>query len=113
MAIPRPRPPILSPAEAEDAVRHASPPAKPNAKDRELFRGQMLTEMARMSVEDGMVMQIHPGCWRNHNALLYRRFGGNIGGDMPARGAFMAELKPLLDRFGNQRRFHPAAFHPG
>ncbi|HEX2760154.1 MAG TPA: glucuronate isomerase, partial [Rhizomicrobium sp.] len=73
--------------------------------ERELFRGQMLTEMARMSVEDGMVMQIHPGCWRNHNAQLFRRFGSNIGGDMPARGAFMAELKPLLDRFGNNSDF--------
>jgi len=65
----------------------------------------MLTEMARMSVEDGMVMQLHPGCWRNHNAQLYRRFGSNIGGDMPARGAFLAELKPLLDRFGNRADF--------
>ena len=74
-------------------------------EERELFRAQMLTEMARMSVEDGMVMQIHPGCWRNHNALIHRRFGRNIGGDMPMQGAFMGPLKPLLDRFGNNRDF--------
>ena len=76
-----------------------------SAAERETFRGQMLTEMARMSVEDGMVMQIHPGCWRDHNAELHRRFGRNIGGDMPAVGAFMGQLKPLLDRFGNRSDF--------
>jgi glucuronate isomerase len=76
-----------------------------SAAERETFRGQMLTEMARMSIEDGMVMQIHPGCWRNHNAELYRRFGRNIGGDMPAVGSFMGPLKPLLDRFGNRSDF--------
>jgi len=91
----------LPPAEAQALFARVTS-GKSEPKDRELFRAQMLTEMARMSVEDGMVMQIHPGCWRNHNAQLYRRFGSNIGGDMPARGAFMAELKPLLDRFGNR-----------
>jgi glucuronate isomerase len=78
---------------------------KADAHERELFRGQMLTEMARMSCEDGMVMQLHPGCWRNHNALLHHRYGRNVGGDMPAVGSFMGPLKPLLDRFGNRRDF--------
>lgn len=94
----------LSPAAAE-ALFGRVIGGKADEKERELFRAQMLTEMARMSVEDGMVMQLHPGCWRNHNTLLYRRFGSNIGGDMPARGAFLAELKPLLDRFGNRCDF--------
>jgi glucuronate isomerase len=94
----------LSPADAEALFAKVSG-GKADAKERELFRGQMLTEMARMSVEDGMVMQIHPGCWRNHNDLLYRRFGRNIGGDMPMRGDFMGPLKPLLDRFGNNSDF--------
>jgi glucuronate isomerase len=76
-----------------------------DAASRKLFRAQMLTEMARMSCEDGMVMQIHPGCWRSHNAQLLRRHGRNIGGDMPMRGDFMGPLKPLLDRFGNNRDF--------
>jgi glucuronate isomerase len=90
----------LNPGEAE-ALFAKVVGGKADAKERELFRAQMLTEMARMSVEDGMVMQIHPGCWRNHNELIYRRFGRNIGGDMPMQGAFMGQLKPLLDRFGN------------
>jgi glucuronate isomerase len=94
----------LNPGEAE-ALFAKVVGGKADAKERELFRGQMLTEMARMSVEDGMVMQIHPGCWRNHNDYLYRRFGRNIGGDMPMTGAFMGQLKPLLDRFGNNGDF--------
>jgi glucuronate isomerase len=94
----------LSPAEAETLFLRVIG-GKADTMERELFRGQMLTEMARMSVEDGMVMQIHPGCWRNHNAQLYRRFGSNIGGDMPARVGFLAELKPLLDRLGNRADF--------
>ena len=94
----------LPPVEAE-ALFAKVIAGKADAAMRELFRGQMLTEMARMSVEDGMVMQIHPGCWRNHNAQLYRRHGKNVGGDMPAVGAFMGQLKPLLDRFGNRSDF--------
>ena len=31
------------------------------AEESDAFRGHMLTEMARMSVEDGMVMQLHAG----------------------------------------------------
>jgi glucuronate isomerase len=94
----------LSPVEAAALFAKVSG-GKSDTVERELFRGQMLTEMARMSVEDGMVMQIHPGCWRNHNAELYRRHGHNIGGDMPTQGAFMGQLKPLLDRFGNHADF--------
>ena len=50
---------------------------------QELFRGQMLTEMARMSLEDGLVMQIHPGSWRNHNPELFHRYGRDVGADIP------------------------------
>jgi glucuronate isomerase len=94
----------LSRAEAEALFAKVTA-GTADGNERELFRAQMLTEMARMSVEDGMVMQLHPGCWRNHNELIYRRFGRNIGGDMPMQGAFMAQLKPLLDRFGNTSDF--------
>lgn len=73
--------------------------------DAELFRAQMLTEMARMSCEDGMVMQLHPGAWRNHNPLLFERFGRDKGGDVPMQTNFTAALKPLLDLFGMRRDF--------
>jgi glucuronate isomerase len=70
--------------------------------DAELFRAQMLTEMAAMSLEDGMVMQIHPGAFRNHNVLLHGTFGRDKGADIPTRTDFVRALKPLLDRFGNE-----------
>jgi glucuronate isomerase len=73
-----------------------------NAGDAELFRAQMLTEMARMSLDDGMTMQIHPGSFRNHNAALFAKFGPNIGADIPVRIDYTRALKPLLDRFGNR-----------
>jgi glucuronate isomerase len=63
----------------------------------------MLTEMARMSLEDGLVMQIHPGSFRNHNPLVYRQFGRDKGADIPTPTDYVRALKPLLDRFGNER----------
>ena len=71
--------------------------------DAEQFRAQMLTEMAAMSVEDGMVMQIHPGSCRNHNAGLFASHGRDKGADIPTRTDYVHALKPLLDRFGNER----------
>ncbi len=68
--------------------------------DAELFRAQMLTEMAAMSVEDGMVMQIHPGSSRNHNAGLFATHGRDKGADIPTRTDYVHALQPLLDRFG-------------
>jgi len=74
-------------------------------QQQELFRAQMLTEMARMSVEDGLVMQIHPGSERNHNQKLYERYGRDIGADMPMATDYVRALHPLLARFGNEKNF--------
>jgi len=73
-----------------------------SARDAEVFRGQVLTQMAAMSLEDGLVMQIHPGVHRNHNADLFQRFGRDKGADLPVSINFVEGLKPLLDRFGNE-----------
>jgi glucuronate isomerase len=73
--------------------------------DAELFRAQALTEMAAMSLDDGLVMQIHPGSFRNHNRALFERLGRDKGADMPTRTDYVHALKPLLDRFGNERDF--------
>ncbi len=73
--------------------------------EAETFRAQMLTEMAAMSLEDQLVMQIHPGSLRNHNPSLHAGFGRDIGADMPTRTEYVRALKPLLDRFGNERGF--------
>ena len=73
-------------------------------QEQELFRAQMLTEMARMSVEDGLVMQIHPGSSRNHNQQLFERYGRDMGADIPMRTDYVESLRPLLDLFGNDPR---------
>ncbi len=74
------------------------------AADLEIFRGQMLTEMARMSLEDGLVMQIHPGSVRNHNAQIFARYGRDMGADIPGPTNYVEALRPLLNRFGNERK---------
>ena len=71
--------------------------------DVALFRAQMLTEMAKMSLEDGLVLQIHPGSWRNHSPSTFARFGRDNGFDIPTRTDYVAALKPLLDRVGTER----------
>jgi glucuronate isomerase len=73
-----------------------------DADEAESFRAQVLTEMARMSVDDGHVMQIHPGSFRNHNPTLFREFGRDKGADIPMRTEYVDALKPLLDRVGNE-----------
>ncbi|MEJ1162007.1 glucuronate isomerase [Prosthecomicrobium sp. N25] len=91
----------LSRAEAEalyDRVRKGGA----SAADAELFRAQCLTEMAGMSLEDGLVMQIHPGSRRNHNPKVFARFGADKGADIPGRTDYVSALKPLLDRYGNE-----------
>lgn len=73
-----------------------------DSDDCEIFRAQMLTEMARMSVEDGLVMQIHPGSLRNHNAQLFAKFGRDMGADIPTPTNYVHGLKPMLDVVGNE-----------
>jgi len=75
------------------------------ANDQELFRAQMLTEMAGMSVKDGLVMQIHPGSARNHNRQVYERYGRDMGADIPTATDYVHALRPLLDRYGNEPNF--------
>ena len=82
-------------------------------EEAEQFRGQMLTEMARMSLDDGLVMQIHPGSFRNHNPVIFRDYGRDNGADIPTRTDYVRALKPLLDRFGNERASDGDPVHAG
>ncbi len=75
-----------------------------NAEDARRFTAHMLIESARMSVEDGMVMQLHVGSLRDHNPRLLRRFGRDKGADIPQQAEFTRSLKPLLDAFGDDPR---------
>jgi glucuronate isomerase len=91
------------PEPAADALFQRVRRGHPSTEDAELFRAQMLTEMARMSLDDGLVLQIHPGSLRNHNPALFARFGRDMGADIPTPTDYVRALKPLLDRFGNER----------
>jgi glucuronate isomerase len=91
----------LPPREAEDLFRRVRKgEAEPG--DAERFRGQLLVEMAAMSVEDGLVLQLHAGSWRGHNPTLADRFGPDMGADIPQPMDYVGGLKALLDRFGNE-----------
>jgi glucuronate isomerase len=74
--------------------------SKATAEEADLFRGQMLTEMARMSLEDGLVLQIHPGSRRNHSASTFAQYGRDMGFDIPGRTDYVWALKPMLDAVG-------------
>jgi glucuronate isomerase len=89
--------------EVETLYNRVMGQAPVTPEDAELFRAQMLTEMAALSIEDGLVMQIHPGSLRSHNPALFARFGRDMGADIPTRTNYVQGLKPLLDRFGNER----------
>ncbi|MEH0974785.1 glucuronate isomerase [Micromonospora sp. CPCC 205546] len=75
-----------------------------DAADAETFRAHMLLEFARMSLDDGLVMQLHPGAVRNHNRWLYARHGRDVGGDLPQATEYLHALTPLLDTYGNDPR---------
>ncbi len=68
------------------------------------FTGHMLMEMARMSIEDGLVMQLHTGSLRNHNALIFQQYGPDQGADIPTQLEYTHNLQPLLNKYGNDRR---------
>jgi glucuronate isomerase len=72
--------------------------------DAARFTGHLLVENARMSAEDGLVMQFHPGSYRNHNPLVFERFGFDKGCDIPIQVDYTRNLKPLLDSYGNDPR---------
>ncbi|WP_373688133.1 glucuronate isomerase [Actinoplanes aureus] len=72
--------------------------------DAEVFRAHMLVEFARMSLDDGLVMQLHPGSVRNHNQALHARHGRDVGGDIPSATEYVRALRPLLDRYGDDPR---------
>ena len=75
------------------------------------FTAHMLVEMARMSTEDGLVMQLHIGSLRNHNPTIFNRYGPDKGADIPITSEFTRNLKPLLDRFGNDPRLSLILFN--
>jgi len=99
-----PRTEELSAAEAEKIFARALA-GNATGEDNDRFTAHMLMEMARMSVDDGLVMQIHPGSYRNHNRALYETFGKDMGSDIPTATEYTGNLLPLLNKYGNDARF--------
>ena len=99
----------LSAAEVESIFQRARA-GTATEEDQRRFEAHMLMEMARMSTEDGLVMQLHPGSLRNHNAQLLARFGTDKGADIPVATEFTRNLSALLNEFGNDPRFRMVLF---
>jgi len=93
----------LSDAEA-DAILQRALRGGATAEDATRFTGNLLIEMARMSIDDGLVMQFHSGSFRNHNPFIFERFGPDKGADIPIQGEFTRNLRPLLNKFGDDTR---------
>jgi glucuronate isomerase len=100
---------VLSETEAE-ALYAKGLNGTATAADAEAFRANMLVEFARMSIEDGLVMQLHPGSIRNHNRALYNRHGRDVGGDIPGPTNYVEALRPLLDAYGDDPRLRIVLF---
>jgi glucuronate isomerase len=93
----------LSESSAE-AIFQKALKGRATASESAAFTGHMIMESARMSIEDGLVMQFHPGSHRNHNRLIYETFGADKGCDIPLAAEFTNNLKPLLNKYGNDPR---------
>ena len=90
----------LSKAEADVIFRRALK-GEAESNDASRFVAHMLMEMARMSIEDGLVMQLHPGSLRNYNDSVFQKFGLDKGADIPLQTEYTRNLLPLLNKYGN------------
>jgi len=108
-AVVIPRTARLADAEAECLFAKALERTA-TAEDQARFEPHLLMEMARQSVDDGLVMQLHAGALRDHNEVVHRRFGADRGGDIPVATEFTRNLRPLLNAYGNDSRFQLIVF---
>ena len=95
---------VVSPGVAEQLFERASR-GQATGADQRRWEAHLLMTMARLSAEDGLVMQLHAGALRDHNTPLFRRFGPDIGGDIPIATEYTRNLRPLLNAFGSAERF--------
>jgi glucuronate isomerase len=99
----------LAGAEA-DAIFQRALRGETTEEDAYRFTAHMMMEFARMSIEDGLTMQFHVGSVRDHNRGIYERFGRDMGCDMPTTSEFTHNLRPLLDKYGNDPRLTLVVF---
>jgi len=98
------------PVNEAEAIFQRALKGNASSNDASRFTASMLTEMARMSVEDGLVMQLHIGAFRNHDRKLFDDHGPNLGADFPVQVEFTNSLRPLLNLFGNTPGFNLILF---
>jgi glucuronate isomerase len=93
----------LSEPDADQILRRALE-GDASQDDATRFTGHLLMESARMSIEDGLVMQLHVGSFRNYNRPIFERFGADKGADIPIPHEFTRNLSPLLNKYGDDSR---------
>jgi len=98
------------PADVVEALFAKALRGDATAADQKRFEAHMLMEMAAMSVEDGLVMQLHPGSLRDHNSVVFGKFGADKGADIPLRTEYTRNLRALLDAYGSDPRFRIVLF---
>ncbi len=90
--------------ETIEALFQKARAGQATAADQRTFEAHLLVEMARLSTEDGLVMQLHPGAFRDHNGPIAQRYGPDKGADIPVATEYTRNLKGLLDAYGNDPR---------
>ena len=102
-AVVEPHTDRMSDGDAESLFERALA-GSASVDDQRRFEAHMLMESARMSIDDGLVMQLHAGALRDHNEVIFRRFGPDKGGDIPVRTEYTRNLHSLLNAYGNDPR---------
>ncbi|MCL2516294.1 MAG: glucuronate isomerase [Microbacteriaceae bacterium] len=95
---------------AAERIHQAALAGEVSEADAGAYRANMLYRFAEMSVDDGLVMQLHAGVHRNTHRPTFDRFGPDSGHDLPAVGGYTLPLAPLLRDFGTAEGFHLVLF---
>ena len=75
-----------------------------------MLRRHLVSEMARMACDDGLVMTLHPGVRRNHHMATFEKYGADVGTDIPVQMEFTDALRPMLMRYGTHPNFQLVIF---
>lgn len=100
----------LDDAAAGDLFARALAGEALTAAEGQAFSGHMLFQMAAMSAQDGLVMQLHPGSNRDHSTAAARRFGPDKGYDIPISTEYTRSVRPMLEAFGSDPAFRVILF---
>lgn len=101
---------VILPESEATRIYAAAQAGRATAEEKTALRRHLLTEMARMSCEDGLVMTIHPGVRRNHHRPTFEAYGADVGCDIPVAVEFTDALRPLLEAYGTHPNFHLVLF---